>query len=227
MNKSLKKYVAGIFLLGLMAAPIAHASIFATEITTKNVEDISVEKDNLGQAKLTQEQKKAYYKQYVKIIEEVVAEHEGTNMWVAPFDEFTEEDWVEPEEFRQKAIARANLRFENFQLSNSSGPVALGAVTKTKETQIHAEGVTVGLYVTGSFKTEYNHTAKRQFFKTINSVTSRTSKGTWKQTGYTPRLIDGGRTFEISIGGELKLDGIYSTHRASLEFRCSPQGGVS
>ncbi|MCI1696035.1 hypothetical protein [Aneurinibacillus aneurinilyticus] len=227
MNKSLKKYVASISLLGLMAAPITFSSVFATEITTKNVEDISVEKNNLGQEKLTQEQKKAYYKQYVKIIEEVVAEHEGTNMWVAPFDEFTEEDWVEPEEFRQKAIARANLRFENFQLSNSSGPVALGAVTKTKETQIHAEGVTVGLYVTGSFKTEYNHTAKRQFFKTINSVTSRTSKGTWKQTGYTPRLIDGGRTFEISIGGELKLDGIYSTHRASLEFHCDAYGGIS
>lgn len=222
MNKSLKKYVAGISLLGLMAAPIAPASIFAEEITTKNVEGVSVD-----QAKLTQEQKKAYYKQYVKIIEEVVAEHEGMNMWVAPFDEFTEEDWVEPEEFRQKAIARANLRFENFQLSNPSGHVALAGISKTKETQINAEGVAVGLYVTGSFETEYNHTAKRQFFKTINSVTSRTSKGTWKQTGYTPRLIDAGRTFEISIGGELKLDGVYSTHRASLEFHCDAYGGIS
>ncbi|MMZ56518.1 hypothetical protein D1872_184130 [compost metagenome] len=222
MNKYLKKYVAIISLLGLMVAPIASSSVFATEITTKNVEGVSVD-----QAKLTQEQKEAYYKQYVKIIEEVVADHEGTNMWVAPFDEFTEEDWVEPEEFRQKAIARANLRFENFQLSNPSGPVDIAGISKTKETQIYSEGVAVGLYVTGSFETEYNHTAKRQFFKTINSLTSRTSKGTWKQTGYTPRLIDAARTFEISIGGELKLDGVYSTHRASVEFRCDAQGGIS
>ena len=60
---------------------------------------------------LTQEQKEDYYKQYVEIVEEVMREYPDTTMEVVPFDEFKEEDWVEPEEFRQIAIDRTQLEF--------------------------------------------------------------------------------------------------------------------
>src|SRR5689334_20841974 len=60
---------------------------------------------------LTQEQKEDYYKQYVEIVEKVIAEYPGTTMEVVPFDEFAEQDWVEPEKFRQLAIDRANIKF--------------------------------------------------------------------------------------------------------------------
>ena len=38
-------------------------------------------------------------------------EYPATTMEVVPFDEFKEEDWVEPEEFRQIAIDRTQLEF--------------------------------------------------------------------------------------------------------------------
>ena len=60
---------------------------------------------------LTQEQKEDYYKQYVEIVEEVMREYPDTTIEVVPFDEFKEEDWVEPEEFRQIAIDRTQLEF--------------------------------------------------------------------------------------------------------------------
>ena len=61
---------------------------------------------------LTQEQKEDYYKQYVEIVEEVNAEGNGAYyLEVEPFDEFKEEDWIEPEEFRQIAIDRTQLEF--------------------------------------------------------------------------------------------------------------------
>ena len=58
---------------------------------------------------LTKEQKEDYYKQYVEIVEEVMREYPEMTMEVVPFDEFKEEDWVEPEEFRQIAIDRTQL----------------------------------------------------------------------------------------------------------------------
>lgn len=61
--------------------------------------------------KLTQEEKEAYHKQYVEIVEQVVAEHPGTEMEVVPLDEFADEDWVEPEVFRQIAVDRATWEF--------------------------------------------------------------------------------------------------------------------
>ena len=60
---------------------------------------------------LPQEEREAYYKQYVEIVEEVNAEHSNADLEVVPLNEFAEEDWVEPEKFRQLAIERANLEF--------------------------------------------------------------------------------------------------------------------
>lgn len=229
LNKSLKKYVAGLSLLGLMAAgSIPSSSVFAEEISTKNVEGISVEKDNLGQAKLTQEQKKAYYKQYVKIIEEVVAEHEGVSMEAVPFDKFAEEDWVEPGEFRKRAIERANLTFVDSQESNpSSSPITLAGISKTKSKNFYTEGKTVTLNVTGNFETGYNGNLKAQVFTGINSLTSRTTSGSWTQTGYYPERIDSGRTYAITVGGKYELGGIKSEHRVYIEFYCDERGAIS
>ncbi len=222
MNKSLKKYVAGISLLGLMVAPIASSSVFAEEITTKNVEGVSV-----GQAKLTQEQKEAYYKQYVKIIEEVVADHEGVSMEVVPFDKYAEEDWVEPGEFRKRAIERANLTFVDSQESSQSSPITLAGISKTKSKNFDADGHTVTLNITGDFETAYNFSLQRQVFMGINSLTSRATDGSWTQTGYTPDRIDGGRTYAITVSGRYVLNSIKTNHHVYIEFYCDEKGRVS
>lgn len=61
---------------------------------------------------LTKEQKEDYYQQYVEIVEEINAEGNGKyTLEVEPFDEFKEEDWIDPEEFRQMAEDRATWEF--------------------------------------------------------------------------------------------------------------------
>lgn len=228
MNTSLKKCVAGLSLLGVMAAaPISSSSVFAAEAATQNVDGVSVEKANLGQGKLTKKQKEAYYKQYVEIIKEVVAGHPGVEMEVVPFDQYAETDWITPEEFRKLAIDRANLKFGDFRASSSSGPVTLATISKTKSVDFDAKGVAVSLSITGSFETGYNSSLRRQVFTGINSVTSRASSGSWTQTGYTPSRIDGGRTYAIYVGGKYVLNSISSTHNLYVEFYCDEKGGIS
>ncbi|MBR8661109.1 MULTISPECIES: hypothetical protein [Bacillales] len=179
-------------------------------------------------SELTQKQKEAYHKQYVEIVKEVNAEYPNANLEVVPLHKFSEEDWVEPDEFRKLAIARANPTVTITESVPAEGPsLGVQAVSKTKSATIDANGTAVTISITGSFETEYNPYANRQVFAGINSITSKASKGTWTQTGYVPRLIDGGRTYEITVGGKLTLNGITSNHNITVEFYCSATGGVS
>jgi cell division protein FtsB len=179
-------------------------------------------------SELTQKQKEAYHKQYVEIVKEVNAKYPNANLEVVPLNKFSEEDWVEPEAFRKLAIARANATVTITESAPAEGP-SLGAqaVSKTKSATIDANGTSVAIYITGSFETEYDPSADRQLFAGINSITSKSSKGTWTQTGYDPSLIDGGRTYEITVGGKLTLNGITSYHNVTVEFYCSATGGIS
>ena len=59
-------------------------------------------------------------------------------------------------------------------------------------------------------------------------MTSKMSgTGTWKQTGYTPSLIDGGRTYAISLSGTFTINGLKSGRHLYYEFYCNADGRVS
>ncbi len=214
MNSSLKKYVAGLSLLGLMTSgSIPSSTVFATN-TTKNVKSISVES-------LSEQQKEDYYKEYVEIIKEVVVQHPEVSMEIVPFDKFVEKDWVTPEKFRQLAIERINLNFsKNLVQSVPSTP----STTATKSRTLNAKDVIGTLNITGSFQTQLE--GSRQMFAGINSLTSKTTSGSWTQTGYTPELIDGGRTYAIYVGGKYTLNGITTSHNVYMEFYCNSFGSV-
>lgn len=179
-------------------------------------------------SELTQKQKEAYHKQYVEIVKEVNAKYPNANLEVVPLNVFSEEDWVEPEIFRELAIARANATVTHTESVPVEEPsFGVQSVSATKSVTINANGAAVTIYITGSFETEYDPYSDRQLFAGINSITSRSSKGTWKQTGYEPWLIDGGRTYEITVGGKLTLNGITSAHNVTVEFYCNANGRVS
>ncbi|MFZ3590045.1 hypothetical protein ACOI1C_12380 [Bacillus sp. DJP31] len=174
---------------------------------------------------LSKKEKEALHQQYVEIVKEVVAEHEGTEMEVVPFKKFADEDWIEPEAFRQLAVARAKLMF-NEVVDNEFGTFAVSA-TKTKT--INSNGADASISITDSFNTYYNSASNRQLFSSsINSLTSKTtSGGSWTQTGYTPRLIDGGRTYAITVGGKYTINSLTSSHNIPVEFYCNTVGSVS
>lgn len=182
-------------------------------------------------SELTQEQKEEYHKQYIDIVEEVMETHPGTILEVVPLNEFAEEDWVEPKEFRKLAIKRANMVFTESKKSSpelSTEITTMSTTQATKSKSFKASGTTASISITGSFTTIYNDIIDRQVFGSVNSITSRsTSIGTWTQTGYTPQRLDTSRTYGITVGGKYKLNGITTSHNVYVEFYCSSTGGVS
>ena len=92
----LKKYFYVIILLGALIL----LGRTDNEVDTKEITD-EVSPIPLN---LTQEQKEDYHKQYFKIVEDLKAEYQFSDMVLVPLDEFLEEDWVEPEEFRNKLV---------------------------------------------------------------------------------------------------------------------------
>ena len=173
---------------------------------------------------LGQETKEVYYLEYIKIAKEVSKET-GIDISVLPMNEFQEEDWRTPEEFRSfiTEVAQWNLTCtipDSIQTySNTSA---------TKKATVTASGKKYDLAITGKFTTSLN--LGRQYFSGVRSITSRLtgSVGTWTQTGYEYKSIDAGRTYAITVSGKLKIAGAsFSNKLAYVEFYCNAQGAVS
>ena len=94
--RMLKKY----FYVSILLGALILLGCTDNEVDTKEItEEVSPIPLNL-----TQEQKEDYHKQYFKIVEDLKAEYQFSDMVLVPLDEFLEEDWVEPEEFRNKLV---------------------------------------------------------------------------------------------------------------------------
>ncbi|KAB8136233.1 hypothetical protein F9U64_10375 [Gracilibacillus oryzae] len=177
---------------------------------------------------LTPHHKESYYEQYSSIVEEVNSEYPDANLELLPLDKFKEHEWVSPKEFKEIVKDIANLEFvvgENKKSENGFSVLSSTTIAKSKTTTITGTQVTIS--ITGSFDTTLNSSQGRQMFSGINSITSRANKGTWRQTGYTPDLIDGGRTYSIDVGGKFTYNGVSVSRNINIEFFCSPTGKVS
>jgi hypothetical protein len=188
---------------------------------------------------IAEEQKEALYNQYVQIIKEVVEEHPGVLMELVPFEEFTQDGWVKPEEFRKLAIERANAKFvvdvEPQAVSMDITPLNDGeftpqsTVSATKKASITTGGLSRDISITGTFTTQYSSTLKRQVFSGISSLTSSGGTNTekWTESGKSSRLIDGGRTYSTIVSGGYTINNLTSYHHINVDFHCNANGGVS
>ncbi|MGG3926505.1 hypothetical protein ABET51_10960 [Metabacillus fastidiosus] len=199
--------------------------------TKQTVEDESLADTDKGEVKpkailkLTQEQKEDYYKEYVKLTDNIIAKYEGFGVEVVPMNEFLLEDWVEPEEFEKRLIDRANTKITVSKSNNISSPEL---VTKTVNFHIGSSVRTIS--ISGSFKTQYSSSdGGMQFFSRINSISSQAESegGVWEQKGYDYRLINDDRRYLITIGGKYSESGISSSHHVAVEFDCTKNGGVN
>lgn len=53
---------------------------------------------------LTKEQKEEYYNQYVKILADLKLEYPSVEMEITTFDDFLDENWIEPEELKENLV---------------------------------------------------------------------------------------------------------------------------
>ena len=168
---------------------------------------------------LNDDTKRVYYAQYVKIVKEV-SQQSGIDIIVNPVQEFAEEDWKTPEDFRDliTEIAEWDIRCD---ASN---------VSKTKTAKVDADGKSFEIAVTGTFTTQYNSTTQRQHFQSVDTITSKISSGSasWTQTGYEGQSLDAARTVAIYVSGTLKVaQATFRNKLAYVEFYCSDKGKVS
>lgn len=168
---------------------------------------------------LNDDTKRVYYAQYVKIVKDV-SQQSGIDIIVNPVQEFAEEDWKTPEDFRDliTEIAEWDIRCD---ASN---------VSKTKTAKVDADGKSFEIAVTGTFTTQYNSTTQRQHFQSVDTITSKISSGSasWTQTGYEGQSLDAARTVAIYVSGTLKVaQATFRNKLAYVEFYCSDKGKVS
>lgn len=205
----MKKKFTGIFMAAVMLVSCLSVSAFAAD----------------EPATLDQATKEAYYAQYVEIAAEVAKETE-LDISVLPIEEFEEEDWRTPEEFRAFILEMAHWKmnctdYEPIQTRSN--------VSATKSTTVTADGQSFTLSVTGSFETGYISASGRQHFLGVNSITSKLSgtTGTWRQTGYDFSSLDDSRTYVVYVSGTLTVGGaVFANKLASVTFYCNAQGGV-
>lgn len=175
---------------------------------------------------LTKEQKETYYEEYVNITKEAKEKYPDAGLGIVPFDEFKEDEWVKPEEFKKIVEDMAVSEFEPVEDTNKGLIQPLSTTTASKKVAKKINGLSLTITVKGSFNTQLVNGI--QVFGSINSLTSSSDKGTWKQTGYTPYLIDGLRTYEIDVTGTFIYNGSTTTgNHITTEFHCSSTGVVS
>lgn len=175
---------------------------------------------------LSEEMKQEYYAEYVKIAEEVAKEAE-LDIEVLPINEFSEEDWRTPQEFRDIITDIANWKIECREMDEVQ---PYSTTSATKKATLDADGHKYSLSVSGSFDTALNTTTGRQHFQKVNSISSKLSgsSGTWVQTGYESESMDAARTVGITVSGELTVAGAkFKNKIAYVEFYCSATGVVS
>ena len=176
---------------------------------------------------LDEETKEEYYLEYIEIAKEVSKEAE-LDISVLPIDEFQEEDWRTPQEFRDfiTEVAYWHLTCTD----NGDNTLTRSTASATKSTTVIADGRSYTLSITGSFKTDLNTSVGQQRFSGINSITSKLtgSTGTWMQTGYESQSMDAARTYGVTVSGKLTIAGaVFSNKLAYVEFYCNGQGVVS
>ncbi|WP_102691933.1 hypothetical protein [Rummeliibacillus pycnus] len=170
---------------------------------------------------LTQDQKESYYKQYTTIVKEVNLEYPEVELKLDPFENFKAEEWVKPEEFKRIVIDMANLKFVPTPNNNSISANTIKKVTTT------INGTAVTISINGSFQTILNEAASRQAFGNVLSLSTSSDKGIWIQTGFTPFLIDLGRTYSIDLGGTFTYNGVTLSRGINIEFYCNPNGAIN
>ncbi|MCL1699452.1 hypothetical protein MWJ95_03390 [Lysinibacillus sp. Bpr_S20] len=197
------------------------------------VSDINEERPKTP-LKLSQEQKKEYHNQYVKIIDKVNQQKLGMQLGVSPIDEFKAADWVEPEVFANRIQKQVDAFLEEERK-------ALAAMTKNKnqdatevsggwalEKYIYVAGIVTRLEIIVDFETQYSESRNGQVFAGINKISTQVAKGsegTWEQTSYKASLLDD-QTYSIRIEGIHHNNNLSTDKLFTIEISCDKFGKI-
>ena len=192
--------------------------------------------------------KAVYYAEYERIVAEVAAATK-TDISLCPMEEFAEEDWMAPKEYREliTAIANWDMRCEAEGISATAyegemaqaviaqhhaanqNPEDISALSAEKQVSLVEQDMYFPISVTGSFTTQYNAFTGRQEFSGLQEISSVSveDKAKWTQKDYKYQFIDCGRTCVVTLFGDLEMAGVAFPKSQTVEFYCSAHGAVA
>ncbi|PIJ98632.1 hypothetical protein [Lysinibacillus sphaericus] len=184
---------------------------------------------------LTDEVKKQYYEQYLKIIEEAMALKSGLIISVSPIEKFEADHWITPEEFEKDVYSSieqhliTERKMNEMMLINPEPVITDNDGSTTKKTYLYFPDLIRTIEVTGEFETQYSASYNRQILSSVQNISTKLIKnqnGDWKQTSFKTDLIDGGRTISIQIEGIFELNNTQFEKRFTIEFSCDEYGKI-
>lgn len=179
--------------------------------------------------------KQEYYNEYVEIAKEI-SEKTGIRISVHPISEFTEEDWLPTEEYRQliTELATCEPVVDDTIVIRDTVPMASdsigGRVSATKNVKFSFGGKEHTIAVTGVFTTYYEEFHDRQIFEGYESISTKliSGSGSWRQhSNYEVNLADGRRTYTFTLSGTFTLAGTSVDKVFTVSFYCGANGSVS
>lgn len=187
----------------------------------------------LQNEKLADEQKQMYHQKYVEIVEEAMKQKSGVMLEVSDIDEFEEENWVEPEQFKEniQTMISQHLQEEREIIGTMNADEEgemLGKFTK-KSAYIYTPNILTKIDVNVHFETNFDEMHQRQLFISADRITSNIenpSKGEWKQTAAYSKRIDSGRTYLIQIEGILSKAGASIEKVFTIEYKVNEKGRI-
>lgn len=182
---------------------------------------------------LTDEQKRKYYEEYQKILDEANALKIGKSWGLSPIEEWDDASWVTPEELKRSIQEDIENHLaterEKVAMVSKGLPEAktVDGVT-TKQTYIYFSDILRKMSVSVEFETGYNESLGRHVFASVDNVTTKmlTTFGEWEQTGYEVKLKDGETTYSIRIEGVYNINGISLEKAFTIEFTCDEVGNI-
>lgn len=189
------------------------------------------------------DKKQEYYQEYKRIIKEANEKIGSKDFELLPIDEINEDDMLTPKEFQKAVNASIQLdtqkpvidnnggEYSNESNDNMSARASGETVTESQSKDVRvATNHLVTIRCRATFVTRYNASKKRRFITQIKSakVTVSGYGFSWKKSPtITKRVIDSGRTGEISCLGVIKnSSGFTKQISSTFEFYCNTAGGI-
>jgi hypothetical protein len=175
-------------------------------------------------------QKDEYYKQYQVIVKEAKEKY-NADITLDPIDSINEKDMVSPKEFKKFIDKVGNNEFKVEIAKGGTDTLSLsrtsGSVPASKNATIKTDSKSFTIKISANFYTMLGNS--RQIIDSVEDISSKsTGTGTWKQVGEGAYdLIDGRRTAEVTVQGNLKYSGMnWNGKDATVSFYCTSAGDI-
>lgn len=182
---------------------------------------------------LTQEQKTQYYQEYLKIADELREEYPNAiTFTVAAFEDIIENDWVEPEQYRENLISiiDGGITFVVEDIKSPISTLSGAGNTPTKyATAKSSNGTTLGtVVINATVSTSHDASLGGQVISNISGVNSYTMQGlsSWSQNGASNSKVSA-RSWNVNLTGNFYTGGTNFPQAFTINYTCTATGTIS